>query len=148
MTAADRASGPIDIATTTETAIVLTFRNEDQRGDIVIDWPPRLGPTADLDVIGLRGDDRSLVVATATAAGTDLYRVADPVGRSAGGRLRVPDPRLLAHLEGRSLRFDVSPDLGWAIVTDRVETIRLVRLADGRTWAADRDRGYVWAGGR
>ena len=45
------------------------------------------------------------------------------------------------------LRIEVSPDGGWALVIDRVDGVRLVRLADGHAWPIDRDRILVWAGG-
>lgn len=146
MTAEDRGHGSIDewILDPSANTIVLSVINDDPRDDIAITWPASLGSVADLDVIGTP-DGRSLVVAQATADGTDVYRINDPVGRAVGGTLANPEPIRLARIEGRSLRIDVSPDLGWALVTDRVDNVRLVRMADGRSWPADRERTMTWS---
>lgn len=126
-------------------AIVLSMINEDTTDDIVVDWPAALGPVDGIDVVGFAADGRSLLLTQGTAAGTDLYRIDDPVGRARGGRLADARPALIAHFGGRGLRVDVAPDDRWAFVIDRVDDVRLVRLADGRTWQVDRERTLVWA---
>jgi hypothetical protein len=147
MTPADRADGPVDeaIVDADRGTVVLSLINDDPADDVVVAWPAGLGPIEALEVIGVRADG-SLLVALGTAGGTDLYRVADPAGRAVAGRLDDPRPERLGHLERRDVQIDVSPDGGWATVTDRVENVRLVRLADGRSWPVDRERTLVWAG--
>ena len=148
MRAADRADGVIDTITPERSSIVMSLRNEDARDDIRIAWPADLGAADDLDVIGLAADRRSLVVAgRSPSAGTTLYRIDDPIGRTIDGKVDDPRPRVLARLEGHGLHVDLSPDQRWALVTDRVEDTTLVRLADGRAWPVDRDRSLSWPGG-
>ena len=60
------------------------------------------------------------------------------------GRLADPQPTRLVALDGRGVRVDVSPDQAWALVIDRVDNVRLVRVADGRAWSVDRERILVW----
>ncbi|HEX2754282.1 MAG TPA: hypothetical protein VHM48_02405 [Candidatus Limnocylindrales bacterium] len=147
MTPADRAHGPIDEALVGGGSIVLSMINGDRSDDIVIDWPTELGSRDTLDPLGLAGDGRSLLVARTTATGTDLDRIADPIGRAVGGHVADAQPTLLLHLDGRTLRIDVSPDVQWATVVDRVDNVRLVRLSDGRSWPVDRERVLVWPDG-
>ncbi len=144
MTPADRSHAPIDHLAVSGSSIVLSIVNDATTDDIVVDWPPSEGPTDGVEPIGFAGDGRTLLLAAGTAAGTNLIRIADPIGRAVGGRLADPQPERLAQLDGRNLRIDVSPDQGWAIVIDRVDNIHLVRLADGRSWPIDRDRTLVW----
>ena len=141
LTPADRRHEPIDEILVMPPGIVLSMINEATADDITIDWPD--GPGS-VEPIGFGGDGHSLLLAVENAAGTDVERIADPIGRAVGGRLTDPQPTLLAHLAGRSLRIDVSPDGAWATVVDRVDDIHLVRLADGRSWPIDRDRILVW----
>ena len=146
LTPADRGHAPIDEAVMNALgpAIVLSMINEDPTDDIVIAWPATLGAVDALDLVGFASDGRSLLVAQATTTGTDLYRIDDPVGRAVEGRLADPAAGRLVSLEGRGLRVDVSPDDGWLIVIDRVDNVRLVRLADGRSWSVDRERTLAW----
>jgi hypothetical protein len=146
LTPIDRAHAPIDeaIMDPGRLSIVLSMINDDTTDDIVTDWPAALGSVDALDLVGFAADGRSLVVAQAATTGTDLYRIDDPVGRAVAGRLADPQPVRLAALAGRGLRVDVSPDDGWLIVIDRVDNVRLVRLADGRSWSVDRERTLVW----
>ena len=148
LTPADRTHGPVDGVVVDGNRIVLSVINDDLADDIVIDWPAALGSIDALDAIGLAPDGRSLLVAQTNPAGTDLYRIADPIGRSVGGRLVDPQPALLAHFEDRNLQVNVSPDGGWATVIDRVDNVHLVRLSDGRSWPVDRDRTLTWAAAR
>jgi len=143
---ADRANGPIDGATADRGGIVLSVINDDPADDIVIDWPADLGSVDGLDAIAFGGDGRSLLVTRAGSSGTDVYRIDDPIGRAVGGRLHDPRPALLLHLAGRDLQLQISPDASWATVVDRVDDVRLVRIADGRSWALDRDRTMAWPG--
>ena len=147
MTPDDRSHAPIDEVAVDpgRSTIVLSMINDDPADDIVVTWPADRGPLDGLSVLGFGAGGRSLFVTEETATGTDLSRIEDPVGRAVAGRLADPGPVGLLHLDGRGLRLDVSPDGGWAIVFDRVDNVRLVRLADGRSWAADRDRLLVWA---
>ncbi len=142
----DRAHASIDevIADPSRDAVVLSMINEDAADDIVVDWPVALGPVDGIDVVGFAADHRSLLLALGTTTGTDLYRIDDPAGRARGGRLADARPTLIAHLGGRGVRVDVSPDDRWAFVIDRVDNVRLVRLADGLAWPVDRDRTLVW----
>jgi len=148
MTPADRVREPIDEILVDGTAIVLSLINDDAADDVRIDWPASLGSIQAVEPIGFAGDGTSLLVAQTNDTGTDVFRIADPIGRAVGGRLADPRPIKLVHLGGRDLRIDVSPDAGWATVVDRVEDVRLVHLADGRTWPVDRDRVLVWLTGR
>ena len=113
--------------------------------NVTIDWPASLGPIDEIEPIGFGGDGRSIDVARTTDDGTDLLRIADPIGRAVSGRLADPSPRLVVHLPGRDLRIDVSPDGAWATVVDRLDDVHVVRLADGRSWPIDRDRTILWA---
>ncbi len=143
LTPADRAIRPIDVASPDRGSIVLSMINDDRADDVTIDWPS----TADqdtADVIGFGADGRTLLVAVRTGNGTDIEAIDDPIGRAVGGRLLDPRPSVIGHLAGRGLRVDVSPDQAWALTTDRVENVRLVRLSDGRSWPVDRDRMIVW----
>ena len=146
LTPADRSHGGIDEADIIGGTIVLSVINDDPTDDIVIDWPADLGSVATLDSIQFAADGRTLLVSSAVGAGTDLYRIVDPVGRAVGGRLRDPQPVRLLHLDRRSLQVDVSPDGEWATVVDRVDNVRLVRLWDGKSWPVDRDRTLGWPG--
>ncbi len=65
--------------------------------------------------------------------------------RAVLGRLADLQPTLVTHLAGRNLRAEVSPDGHWALVTDRVDAVRLVRLPGGRAWPVDRDRMLMWS---
>jgi hypothetical protein len=143
---ADRAHGVVDSAVVDRGAIVLSIVNDDPGDDIVIDWPAALGPVDNLGSIGFLGDGRTLLVNRTGRDGTDVYRIDDPVRRSVAGRLRDPDPILLIHVGGPDPRIDVSPDAAWATVVDRVEDVRLVQIADGRSWPVDRDRSMAWLG--
>jgi hypothetical protein len=125
---------------------VLSVINDDLADDIVIDWPPDLGSIDGLGAISFGGDGRSLLVIHGGPSGTDVYRIDDPVGRAVGGRLPDPRPALLLHLAGRDLQVQLSPDAAWATVVDRVENVRLVRMADGRSWPVDRERTLAWPG--
>jgi hypothetical protein len=145
MTPADRSHQPIDALSTDASSIVLSIINEDPGDDIRIAWPAGLGPIDDVAPIGFAGDGRSLLVGVDAGQGTDLFRIPDPVGRAAGGRLLDPQAQRIAHLDGRELHLDVSPDVAWVLVTDRMDDVRLVRLADGRSWPVDRERILVWA---
>ena len=143
---ADRADGPVDGAAVDRGGIVLSVINDDPADDIVIDWPADLGSIDGLDGISFGGDGRSLLVIHAGPSGTDVYRIDDPVGRAVGGRLHDSRPALLLHLAGRDLQLQVSPDMSWATVVDRVDNVRLVRMADGRSWPVDRKRTLAWPG--
>jgi len=146
LTPADRPHGAIDEADVDGGAIILSLINNDPADDVVIDWPAGLGPIEALDSIEFAADGRTLLVSSSIGAGTDLYRIADPIGRAVGGRLHDPQPVRILHLDRRSLQVDVSPDGGWATVVDRVDNVRLVRLSDGRSWPVDRDRTLGWPG--
>jgi hypothetical protein len=143
LTAADRRHGAIDLVTVDGATIVLSAINDDPASNVIIDWPVDLGPTDGLEV-RFAADNRSLIVSRSSATGTDLYRIADPIGRAVDGRLRDPEPEVLLHLDGRNLEPDVSPDGSWATVVDRVGNVRLVRLSDGRSWPVDRERTLAW----
>ena len=147
LTPADRARGPVDSAAVDGPTIVLSLINDDRSDDVVIDWPAGLGAPDALDPIGFASDGRSLLVTQGTPTGTDVYRIDDPIGRAIDGRLADPQPTRLVHLDGRSLRVAISPDDGWATVIDRVDGVRLVRLADGSSWPVDRERTLAWADG-
>lgn len=143
LTPADRSVQAIDRVWFDGDAIRLSMINDDPADDISIDWPEAGRPDS-VEAIGFAADDRTFLVAVRTATGTDIATIDDPVGRAVGGRLRDPRPTVIGHLTGRGLRIDVSPDLAWALVTDRVEAVHLVRLADGRQWPVDRDRLFAW----
>jgi hypothetical protein len=143
LSAADRGHHPIDVVTVDGSAIVLSVINDDPASDVVLDWPVDLGPTDGLEV-QFAADGRSLIVGRTSASGTDLYRIADPIGRAVDGRLHDPRPELLLHLDGRNLEPDVSPDGFWVTVADRVGNVRLMRLSDGRSWPVDRERTLAW----
>lgn len=145
LTPADRARAAIDLVTFDGRTIVLSVINEDPVDDIVIDWPGGAQPDEGADVLGFASDGRSLLVAAADAAGTDLYRIADPVRRAVDGRLDDPRPTAIGHLAGRGLRLAVAPGEEWVVATDRVDDVRLVRLSDGRAWVVDRGRTITWA---
>jgi hypothetical protein len=143
MTPADRSHGDIDYTSFLGESIILSMINDDTSDNVVIDLPASTGPDT-IDSIGFAGDGRTFRIAVRTADGTDIEAIDDPVGRAVGGRLHDPRPKLVGHLAGRGLRIDVSPDGAWAIVTDRVENVRLIHLGDGRAWQIDRDRTLVW----
>lgn len=140
---ADRAVQPIDRVSFDGGTIRLSMINDDPADDIGIDWPDAGGPDS-VEPLGFAADARTFLVSIRTAAGTDIAMIDNPVGRAVGGRLPDPQPTVIGHLTGRGLRVEVSPDLAWALVTDRVEAVHLVRLADGRSWPIDRDRLVVW----
>lgn len=144
LTVADRARGAIDAVTWNGTSIELSLINDDGSDDIVVDLPAAFGSGDELDVLGFAGDRRTLLVAHQTADGVEVHGVADPIGRAVDGRVADPSPSLLGRVPGRGLRIDVSPDAAWAFATDRIDNVRLVRLADGRTWPLDRDRLLAW----
>jgi hypothetical protein len=144
LTPADRRRAAIDEAVVDGGAIVLSLINADPADDVVIDWPANLGAADAIESMSFAADRRTLLVSSSTTTGTDLYRIADPIGRAVGGRLLDPQPVRLLHLDRRSLQLDVSPDGGWATVVDRVDNVRLVRLSDGRSWQVDRDRILGW----
>ena len=144
LTPADRSVQPIDLVWFDGDAIRLSMINDDPTDDVAIDWPDAGRPDG-VEPIGFAADARTFLVAVRTAAGTDIATIDDPIGRAIGGRLRDPQPKVIGHLTGRGLRVEMSPDLAWALVTDRVEAVHLVRLADGRTWPLDRDRIFVWS---
>ncbi len=146
MTPADRGTAPLDEVSVLDSGIVLSMINDDPGDDVTIDWPASLGPIEALEPIGFAADGRSLLVARETADGTDLVRIADPVGRAIGGRVADPRPETVGHLDGRGLLIEMSPDDRWALVTDRVDDVKLVRPADGRTWPLDRERVLAWIG--
>ena len=150
MRVADRADAPIDevVPDAGRGVLVLSVINDDPSDDVTVVWPAALGSLDAMDVVGFAADGRSLLVAVGVSDGTDLYRIDDPAGRAVDGRLADPAPERLVHLDRRGLRIEVSPDDGWAIVTDRVDNVRLVRLEDGRSWPVDRDRTLAWAAGR
>jgi hypothetical protein len=144
LTPADRAKAPIDLAIWDGQTIVLSLINDERSDDIRIDWPAELGGSDDSDVIGFVGDGPTLVVAHQAADGLIVRAIDDPVGRAVDGRLANPEPRELGTVPGRAVSVDISPDLGWVVVHDRVDNIQLVRLADARAWPLDRDRVVVW----
>jgi hypothetical protein len=143
MTPADRLVQPIDTVSGRGGAFLFSMTNGDPSTDVMVEFPNRPAPDS-IDPIGFGGDGRSFLIAVRTADGTDIQSIADPIGRAVGGRLSDPRPTLVGHLTGRGLRIDMSPDSAWAIVTDRIENVRLVRLADGRSWPMDRDRILTW----
>lgn len=147
LTIADRARGAIDAITWDGRSIVLSLINDDTRDDIVIDWPAAFGVGDEVDVLGFASDRRTLLVAHQTGDGVEILAVSDPVARAVAGRVADPRPTLVGHVPGRGLRLEISPDDGWALATDRIDNVRLVRLADGRTWPVDRDRQLAWVGG-
>ena len=147
LTPADRTHGAIDSVAVDGSTIVLSLINEDPADDVAIAWPVGLGSLDELVPIGLAPDGRALFLGVATPTGTDVYRIADPIGRAVGGRLADPQPERLVHLDGRDLQVEVSPDGQWATVVDRVQDLRLVRLEDGRSWPIDRERTLAWAAG-
>ena len=144
LTVADRARGAIDAVTWNGTSIVLSLINDDADDNVVIDWPAAFGSGDEVDVLGFAGDRRTLLVAHQTADGVDVHSVADPIGRAIDGRVADPAPSLVGRVPGRGLRLDLSPDAAWALATDRIDNVRLVRLADGRAWPLDRDRLLTW----
>ncbi len=144
MTTADRSHAPIDTIAYDGPSIVLSIINDDPADDIVVKSPSGAGPENGLEVIGFAADGRSLLVQVPTSTGTDVLLVRDPAGRAVDGRLDDPRPERLATLPGRNLRIEVGAGDAWAIVTDRVEDVRLVRLVDGRSWPVDRDRVLAW----
>ena len=147
LVAGDRGHAPIDQISTDGSALVLSISDNDRSADVTIDWPASLGPIDAVQPIGFGGDRRSILVAVQTADGTDVDRIADPIGRAVDGRLADPRPERLGHVAGRGLQIDVSPDGAWAIVRDRVGNRHLVRFGDGRTWPLDRDPEDTWPGG-
>ncbi|HET7702343.1 MAG TPA: hypothetical protein VFK35_03015 [Candidatus Limnocylindrales bacterium] len=144
LTVADRARGAIDNVTWNGTSIELSLINDDGSDDIVIAWPAALGSGDEVDVLGFGADGRTLLVAHQTADGVEVHAVADPVGRAVDGRVPDPAPSLLGRVSGRGLRIEVSSDAAWALAADRIDNVRLVRLADGRAWPLDRDRLLAW----
>jgi hypothetical protein len=147
MTPADRARAPIDELSVDGTSILLSAVSGDTDDDVRIAWPAAFGPIEAVEPIGFAGDGRSLLVAVPGPDGTDVDRISDPIGRAVGGRVADPEVERLVHLDGGDLRVDVSTDGAWALVTDRVESVRLVRIADGRSWPVDRERILGWAAG-
>lgn len=147
MTPADRARAPIDELSVDGTSILLSAVSGDTDDDVRIAWPAAFGPIEAVEPIGFAGDGRSLLVAVPGPDGTDVDRISDPIGRAVGGRVADPEVERLVHLDGGDLRVDVSTDGAWALVTDRVESVRLVRIADGRSWPVDRKRILEWAAG-
>jgi hypothetical protein len=147
LTPADRATAAIDELTIDGDQLVLSAISEETSDDLRIDWPATLGPASSVTPIGPFADARDLLVSHSEGATTELYRIADVVGRARDGRLAAPDPVLVATIAGHELEIDVSPDRGWALVTDRLAQVRLVRLADGRAWPVDAGRVPAWAGG-
>ncbi len=143
LTPADRSVQPIDLVWFDGDAIRLSMINDDPADDLAIDWPAA-GGSDGVDPIGFAADHRTFLVAARTADGTEIAAVDDPVGRAVGGRLADPRPTVIGRLTGRGLRIEVAPDLAWALVTDRVEAVHLVRLADGRSWPLDRDHLFIW----
>jgi hypothetical protein len=145
---ADRATGAIDGLVIDGDQLVLSAITGETSDDLRIDWPPALGPASAVTPIGSFADARDLLVSRSVGTTTELYRIRDVVGRARDGRLTSPDPVLVASIVGHELEIQVSPDRGWALVTDRVAQVRLVRLADGRVWPlGTADRIFAWAGG-
>ncbi|HET7472132.1 MAG TPA: hypothetical protein VFJ71_03305 [Candidatus Limnocylindrales bacterium] len=147
LTPADRDRAAIDELTIDRQQLVLSATAGSPTDDLRIDWPEPLGPASSLTLVGAVADARDLVVARTLAGETELYRIPDVAGRAVNGVLADPDPVRIAAIAGRDLQVERSPDGAWALVTDRVNTTRLVRLSDGRAWAVDAGRVLTWAGG-
>jgi hypothetical protein len=143
---ADRATAAIDELAVDGDQLVLSVISGESSDDLRIDWPATLGPASALTPIGPFADARDVFVSRSVGATTELYRIGDVVGRARDGRLAAPDPVLVATIAGHDLDIDVSPDREWALVTDRVGQVRLVRLVDGRAWPVDAGRVLAWAG--
>jgi hypothetical protein len=117
--------------------------NDMANSTIHIDWPARLGATGPA-FVQFAADGRSLIVATAPAVGTDLYRIDDPAGRATAGHVADPQPVRIGHLGGRGIDIRVSPDEHWALTTDRTGGVALTELASGHTWSIDRNATTAW----
>jgi hypothetical protein len=147
LTAADRSRGQVDIIVPADpSGFDMTTGNDMARSTIHVGWPAALGGTGP-NVIGFAADDRSVIVSTEPAEGTDIYRIDDPAGRAVAGRLADPEPILIGHLARRGLDIRVSPDERWALVRDRTDTTELIELATGRIWPIDRGATTGWASG-
>jgi hypothetical protein len=145
---ADRAVAAIDGVTVAGDQLVLSLISQETSDDLRVDWPASLGPASAVTPIGSFADARDLIVSRSIGATTELYGIADVVGRAREGRLTNPDPVLVATIAGHELQIELSPDRAWALVTDRVDQVRLIRLADGRAWPlGTADRVLSWAGG-
>jgi hypothetical protein len=138
----DRARAAIDELLFDGGQLVLSTIHDRSSDDLVIDWPPELDGVR---LLGAVADARALVLARPSGSSTELYVVDDVVGRARNGRLADPRPRLLATLRGRDDEVLLSPDRAWAIVTDRIGAVSLVRIDDGRAWILDAGRTLEWA---
>ncbi|HEY7130917.1 MAG TPA: hypothetical protein VH440_01640 [Candidatus Limnocylindrales bacterium] len=144
---ADRARAPIDaVEPDGNGGLVMSAIHDDPADDVRIEWPSADGvdPSESPEILGFATDGRSLLLAEHSPSGTDVYRVEDPAGDAARGRVTAPRRSLLGHFDRRGLEVDVSPDERWVTTTDRVGTVLLVELATGRTWPIDRDRTLAW----
>jgi hypothetical protein len=147
LTPADRVHGQVDtIVPADPSGFDMTLGNDMPLGTVHVGWPAALGATGP-NVIGFAGDDRSVIVSTEPAAGTDVYRIDDPAGRAVAGRLADPGPVLIGHLARRGLDIRISADERWALVRDRTETTELIELGTGRSWPIDRGATTGWASG-
>ena len=145
---ADRAVSAIDDLVVDGDQLVLSLISQETSDDLRVDWPASLGPASAVTPLGPFADARDLLVSRSTGATTELYRIDDVVGRARDGRLTTPEPVLVASIAGHELQIEPSPDRRWALVTDRVDQVRLIRLADGHTWSlGTADRVLTWAGG-
>ena len=141
---ADRGHGVVDeVFGDGHGGLLMTAINGDTADDVTIDWPLGGSPGGP-QFVGWAVDRRSLVVASETPAGLDLYRIDDPARRAVHGRLTDPMPTSLGHLAHRVLDVHVSADGRWATTTDRTRAGELVELASGRRWPLTRDRVIEW----
>jgi hypothetical protein len=145
LTPADRGRQPIDfvISDPATGRITMTMASEAPESDLSIAWPADLGPV-DLADGSVASDARSLIVVRTVETGTEVYRIEDVVGRAARGVLADPEPVRIGTLTGRGSQLEFAPGEGWAVVTDRVGDVTLVRFGDGRLWALGSDRDLTW----
>ena len=145
LTPADRGHQPIDyvISDPRTDRMTMTMANEAPETDLSFAWPADLGPL-DQAAGSVASDSRSVIVVRTVATETELYRIDDVVGRAADGFLADPKPVRFGTVAGRGSQLDLAPGEGWAVVTDRVGDVTLVRFSDGRTWTLDRERDMTW----
>jgi hypothetical protein len=145
LTPADRGHQPIDyvISDPTTGRITMTMTSDAPDTDLSIVWPAALGPIDQVDG-SLASDGRSVIAVRTIETGIDIYRIDDVVGRAVQGVLADPSPVRIATLAGRGSQLEFAPGEGWAVVTDRVGDVTLVRFGDGRAWALGSDRDFTW----
>ncbi|HET7029283.1 MAG TPA: hypothetical protein VFI34_02135 [Candidatus Limnocylindrales bacterium] len=145
LSSADRGHQAVDIVYGDDehNQLVLAFMNEAPETDLRVDWPEAFGPVRDA-AAQVAGDQRSLIVTRPDGGNTEVDRVADVIGRAVGGRVKDPNPVRIGTIDGHDLQLTFSPGEAWVVAGDRTGGFSLARLADGRRWALDRGRQYLW----